>query len=160
MLPHLIAGGRARGVKPVLLHATAVMINGHGVALCGKSGSGKSDLALRLIDRGAMLIGDDYVEIRESDDGLICQCKPNIAGMLEIRDVGIITLPYAPSAPLHFVVELDQPTDRLPAEGETMRIGDYAVPSVRLNALHASAPQKVERALHMAIDAGRVTLRI
>ena len=70
------------------LHASTVSIKGRAVLIEGPSGSGKSDLALRLIDRGATLVSDDYTIVRRIDGNLIASAPPNIAGLCEVRGCG------------------------------------------------------------------------
>ena len=73
-----------------MLHASTVAIQGRAVLIEGLSGSGKSDLALRLIDRGAALVSDDYTLVKHRGDGLVACAAPNIAGKIEVRGLGII----------------------------------------------------------------------
>lgn len=131
------------------LHATAVAINGKGVLLLGPSGSGKSDLALRLIDRGAVLIGDDIVLVGRGDTNPILQTAPNIAGMIEMRGVGIIKMPFADGVPLHLSVKLGVDGERLPSEEQFMDIAGYDIRFINLLAFQASAPLKIEQALRL-----------
>ena len=98
------------------VHATAVMIEEKGVLLRGPSGSGKSDLALRLIDDGAVLIADDRTALTHRDGSVVAQCPASIAGQLEVRGIGIVDFPYIAEATLSMIVDLvssDQ-VDRLP----------------------------------------------
>ena len=118
------------------LHASCVNIDGKGVLFLGPSGSGKSDLALRLIDGGATLVGDDQVQIRRINpppleggvrggglsaasslpptppspsrgEGILLACPcERIHGMLEARGVGILHLPYVEDIPLALAVRL------------------------------------------------------
>ncbi len=74
---------------PVQVHASAVTIGDSGVLLRGPSGSGKSDLALRLIDGGARLVADDRVDIYQTRDGLMMAPPESLAGLLEVRGLGI-----------------------------------------------------------------------
>jgi HPr kinase/phosphorylase len=134
-------------IAPELLHATAVAINGEGVLLLGPSGCGKSDLALRLIDRGAVLISDDGVLVDADDPLPILRTAPNIAGMIEMRGVGIVKMPFADAVPLHLVVQLGATPDRMPPEGQQMEIVGNAVRTIMLSAFEASAPLKIEQAL-------------
>jgi HPr kinase/phosphorylase len=128
------------------VHGTAVEIGGRAVLIVGPSGSGKSDLALRLIDRGAILIADDYVEMRL--DGAIVRCSPPaaIAGRIEVRGIGIARVPFASGMPLAMVVDLGAERTRLPAP---MRhtVGGVSVAAIAIDAHAASAPIKVELAL-------------
>ena len=79
---------------PTLLHATAISINGQAVLLIGPPGSGKSDLALRLIDRGALLIADDQVALTEVDGVLHASAPAATAGLIEVRGLGIAAVAH------------------------------------------------------------------
>jgi HPr kinase/phosphorylase len=130
------------------LHASCVAIGGRGVLLTGASGAGKSDLALRLIDRGAVLVGDDGVVVTARDGRLFAASGPNIAGRIEVRGIGIVTQPYLAEAPLALCVALDQPVPRMPDEPLTLRlIEGVGLPAIALDPHAASAPVKVEKAL-------------
>lgn len=130
------------------LHAGCVAIGGCGVLILGESGSGKSDLALRLIDRGAMLVGDDYVELRAEDGRLVAAPPAILAGRIEMRGVGIVERPFLAEAPIALIVDLDQPPERLPEIAHRTLLG-IALPTIGLNGLEPSAPIKVEAALSM-----------
>jgi serine kinase of HPr protein (carbohydrate metabolism regulator) len=130
------------------IHASCVAINGRAVLIAGPSGSGKSDLALRLIDRGAILVSDDYTLLQAHNGRLIASPPETIAGRLEIRGVGIVERPYVAAAPVALLIDLAQPPDRLP-EPATQRLAGIAVPILSLAALEASAPIKLEAALHL-----------
>jgi HPr kinase/phosphorylase len=98
------------------LHATCVSIDGKGILLLGASGSGKSDLALRLIDSGAQLIADDQVEIVKTKNALLASPPAKLCGLIEARGVGILKLPYMQNVPLVLAVELvaRKEVERLP----------------------------------------------
>ena len=131
-----------------VLHASCVAIRGRAVLLTGPSGSGKSDLALRLIDRGATLVGDDGVVVRARGDRLYAHPGPNIEGQLEVRGIGILAFPSLDEAPLALVIALDQPVPRMPDELLPVRvIAGLTVPLIALDPFEASAPVKVEKAL-------------
>ena len=87
----------------LLAHATTVLVDGTGVLLRGPSGSGKSDLALRLIDGGARLVADDQTALAVENGVLVAHPPRSIAGRLEVRGLGIVTVPWAPSAPIGLV---------------------------------------------------------
>ncbi|RDE05135.1 HPr kinase/phosphorylase [Sphingomonas aracearum] len=135
----------SEGVEEVR-HATTVAIGGKGVAIEGASGTGKSDLALRLIDRGATLVSDDYTLFRRDGAVVRARAPGNIAGKMEIRGLGIHDMPHLPEAPVALVVRLGAAVPRLP-EPQISRIAGVELPAVDLAGLEASAPIKVERAL-------------
>lgn len=131
-----------------MVHATCVAKDGRGVIIAGRSGSGKSDLALRLIDRGFMLVGDDQVMISKAADGLIATAPATTKGKLEVRGIGIADMPYAESAAVSLWIDLSSEIKRLP-ESEKHRILGVEIPAISLDAFTASAPLKVELALGM-----------
>ena len=111
-----------------LFQASVVVIGGRALAIEGPPGSGKSSLALALIDRGAQLIGDDGVTLTRHDTAIIASPPPNIAGLIEVHGVGLITLPIAPSAPLALVLTLAADADRLPQSAPQRDFLGVAVP--------------------------------
>lgn len=139
---------------PQMIHGSAISIGGHAVLIMGESGSGKSDLALRLIDRGAILISDDVVFLETRDDAPILTVAPNIAGKIEVRGVGIFDIDFRASAPLRLVVEFVDAPDRLPEDIARTNIGDYVVPVSKLNPFEQSSAIKVEYALRAVLDSG------
>jgi serine kinase of HPr protein (carbohydrate metabolism regulator) len=132
-----------------IVRGTTIAIGKRGVLLRGASGCGKSDLALRLIDRGAALVSDDYTEIRREDGRLLAAAPATIAGRIEVRGVGIAELPAAADVPLCLVAELDRPPERLPDGAFTVEVAGAPLPAVALAALEASAPLKLEAALRL-----------
>lgn len=153
----------ARADGPGPLHASCVSIDGLGVLIMGPSGSGKSDLSLRLIDRGALLVSDDYTAVRwdEGSRRLIASPPAMIAGRMEIRGLGIISLPHAQAVPVVVAVSLvgghgDTVIERLPLEPEHLRLCGHDIPLMKLNAFEASAPIKLEYALRAFAIAARV----
>jgi serine kinase of HPr protein (carbohydrate metabolism regulator) len=128
------------------VHASCIAIGGRAVLIRGASGSGKSDLALRLIDRGASLVSDDYTELTADGDRLLASPPTTIAGKLEIRGVGIIEIASVTGAPVALLVDLAGTVERLP-EPRADTIAGVAIPTVALAALEASAPIKLETAL-------------
>ena len=131
------------------IHASAVAIGGRAVLIGGLSGRGKSDLALRLIDRGAALVSDDYVFVRRQGDRLVASAPPTIAGKIEVRGVGLVDFPAETEVPVALFVDLDSTPERLPEAGEQRSLAGIAIPVVGLSALEPSAPIKVELALRM-----------
>ncbi|HEX4532740.1 MAG TPA: HPr kinase/phosphatase C-terminal domain-containing protein [Rhizomicrobium sp.] len=144
----------------VNIHASCVLLAqaGHpfglyysGVLLLGPSGAGKSDLALRLIDRGGLLVSDDRTDLTVRDDRLFASVPSTLAGLIEVRGVGIIKLSYERQAQIAMVVELVAP-DAVPRMPEPARFLPPAPlvlseascpPLIRINALEASAQAKV-----------------
>lgn len=132
--------------EPFRLHATCLAIGGIGVLLRGPSGSGKSDLALRLIDGGAELVGDDQVLVTVADGHLIAAAHPNLVGLLEVRGLGILSIPHRPSVVVQLIIALGgQAPDRLP-EPKHEEIQGISLPLLALNAFEASTPAKVRLA--------------
>ena len=121
--------------------------------LVGPPGSGKSDLALRLIDRGWRLIADDRVIAKPSADGLWLSAPDAIAGLIEIRGLGIVPAPHLPGAPARLLVDLSMAPARLP-DAEWREVETVRLPLLRLAAFEASAPLKVEWALARALGSG------
>ena len=128
------------------VHATTIAIGGRAVLIFGRSGAGKSDLALRLIDRGAMLVSDDYTIVSAQGGALVTAPPATIAGKMELRGVGVIDLAHERDVPAALIVDLDQDPDRLPEPG-TRDIAGIAIPVITLHGLEPSAPIKVEKAL-------------
>ena len=128
------------------VHATTVAIDGRAVLIFGRSGAGKSDLALRLIDRGAALVSDDYTIVESRDGALLTTPPATIAGKMELRGVGVIDVPHIAGTPAALIVDLDHDPDRLP-EPATRELAGVAVPVISLHGLEPSAPIKVEKAL-------------
>ena len=130
------------------IHASCVTIGGRGVLLAGPSGSGKSDLALRLIDRGAQLISDDYSLLQRAGAALVARAPANIAGRIEVRGIGIVPVAHQAEAPVALLVELDREVERMPADPPPRRaLAGFAVPVVALDPFEPSAAIKVELAL-------------
>ena len=129
------------------IHATCVAIRGAGVLIAGASGAGKSDLALRLLARGAMLVADDYTLLSTVDGRLIASVPATIAGMIEVRGLGLVAMPYRDAVPVALLVALGGAVERLPERLGERRIAGLAVPVLPLAGFEASAPIKLELAL-------------
>ena len=139
--------GKTGGNDRETVHATAVAIGGAGVLIRGPSGQGKSDLALRLIDRGAMLISDDQVEIIRNGQDLLLGPPASLAGKIEVRSLGIWEREYLSGVALKLIVDLKQHPDRMPLHRQVMILLGIKVPSCTLNAMESSATIKAEWAL-------------
>ena len=129
------------------LHASCVSIAGRAVLIEGRPGSGKSDLALKLIDRGAVLVSDDYTIVQRKDGALFASAPANIRGKIEVRGVGIVTMLNSDDVPVAMTVRTDGAVDRLPEENSAITIVGCPVPLFIVAPLEASAPIKVELAL-------------
>ncbi len=125
------------------IHASCVAIDGRAVLLAGRSGVGKSDLALRLIDRGATLVSDDYTQLVRRGDTLRAAPPGTIAGRIEVRGVGIVEMRHVADVAVALLIELDAPLARMP-EFATRRLAGIDVPVAALAPLEASAPLKIE----------------
>src|SRR4051794_41884622 len=128
-------------------HASTVAVDGRAVLITGPSGSGKSDLTLRLIDRGFTLVSDDQTIVRREGDRLIASAPPTIAGKLEIRGIGIVEMDTVDNMPVALLVELTSEIQRLPDDSRERPILGVSVPLISVDALTASAPSKVALAL-------------
>jgi HPr kinase/phosphorylase len=134
------------------IHGSCASRDGAGVLLVGPSGSGKSDLVLRLRTHGFELVADDRVEIEQG----IARVPPALAGLLEVRGLGIFHLPHAAAARLVLVVDLAPlPGWRAPRLPVPERHAALDLPLVRIDAAAVSAPERVVLALEAAL--GRVT---
>lgn len=139
-------------VSSETLHASCVAIGDRAVLIEGRSGSGKSDLALRLIDRGGVLVSDDYTVLVRERDTLMAQAPTTIAGRIEVRGIGIVEMPHAERAPVALIVTLVDQVERFPEDRAPRRIAGVALPEIALVASELSAPIKVELALKRAGD--------
>lgn len=137
----------AASPQPPAIHATCVAIDGRAILIMGASGAGKSDLALRLIDRGATLVSDDYTTVRQEGAVLVATPPETIAGRMEIRHIGIVNMPYAMNRPVALAIRLEDSPERMPDHPALIDIGGVAVPLICLAGREASAPIKVEHAL-------------
>jgi HPr kinase/phosphorylase len=151
-----LAAGRER------VHATAIACGGRAALILGPSGSGKSDLALRcltlpaspLFPHAAALIADDQVLLERPGALLMVSAPPNLAGLIEVRGLGILKVSAALATPVALAVELSAGpgmTERLPDPWPTLSILGQKVPVLRLWAFESAAAQKVLIALSGAV---------
>jgi serine kinase of HPr protein (carbohydrate metabolism regulator) len=117
------------------------------VLIEGAPGSGKSSLALALIDRGAQLLGDDGVVLVSAGDRLLARPHPNTRGKLEIRNLGLLDFPVCDEAPIALVVRLDETAPRFIEAAESIAIAGHALPFLRLWPDSPTLPLKAELAL-------------
>lgn len=134
----------------VNIHATTVTYKHQGILILGHSGSGKSDLALRLImNKQAVLVADDRTELRAEKNRLVAQTPETIKGLLEVRGVGVIKFPFETNVKVALAIELVKSRDeieRLP-DDEFYEIENIKIPLIKLYAFEPSAPDKVIAAL-------------
>ncbi len=132
------------------IHASCVALDDRGILLLGPSGSGKSDLALRLVDGGASLVADDRVVLSESGGTLLAGPPPALAGRLEVRGLGIVDLPWRDGVHVTLAVTLvHEEPPRLPASAVWTHEG-AAVRQIALQAFVSSAAAKVRLAAGIA----------
>lgn len=135
-------------MSEALANVSCVAVNGRAVLISGAPGSGKSSLVLALIDRGGMLVGDDGVRL-EARDGRAWACPPpNIAGKLEIRNVGLADLPTV-EAPLALAICLDPAAPRHVDMACVAQYGEWEVPQIALYPNTPALAMRVEWALRL-----------
>src|SRR5688572_32327526 len=124
------------------LHASTVALDGRAVLIGGPSGSGKSDLALRLLDRGFTLVSDDRTVVRKEGSRLLASAPETIKGKLEVRGVGIVEMDTVSDVPIALTIELTSDIQRLPDDTHDRLILGAAIPLISVDAMTASAPSK------------------
>ena len=131
----------------LLVHATAVAIEGGAILLRGPPGAGKSDLALRLIEDGARLIADDQTLLRRAGNHVLVRAPAAVAGLIEVRGVGILRVDYLDEAPLALVVDLVPSTEveRIPDDRFEVMLG-LPIRVIALAPFEASAVAKLRLA--------------
>lgn len=141
-----MTGAEAR-LSAESIHATTVARDGRAVLISGPSGSGKSDLALRLMDRGFRLVSDDQTLVRRDGERLIASAPPTIAGKLEVRGIGIVDVETVSDVAVALLVELTSDIQRLPDDARERPLLGISLPLVSIDAMTASAAAKVALAL-------------
>ena len=130
------------------IHASCVAIGEIAVLIEGRSGTGKSDLALRLIDRGARLVSDDYTLLtRDTAKRLRARPPANLAGKMEVRGIGIVEIDHVEDIEVRLIVAITEEPPRMPGPGRRRTIAGVNLREIALPALEPSAPIKVEMAL-------------
>ena len=126
------------------IHSSSVVIDDNGVLILGDSGSGKSDLALRLIDSGATLISDDISICRKNSNNIYLYCPPEIKGLLEVREIGIITVPFVERIKLRLVVNLKSNNNERFPKDSSFRILGIKIPIINIEGKNSSAVAKIK----------------
>ena len=126
------------------IHSSSVVVDDNGVLILGDSGSGKSDLALRLIDNGATLISDDISICRKNSNNIYLYCPPEIKGLLEVREIGIITVPFVERIKLRLVVNLKSNNNERFPKDSSFRILGIKIPIINIEGKNSSAVAKIK----------------
>ena len=131
------------------IYATCISLNHKGILLLGKSGAGKSDLALRLIEgMGAVLVSDDRTEIRVENNSIYASCPETIKGLLEVRGIGIIKKNFLAQEKIKLIVELVDDynkIERLPNK-ESFEYEGIKIPKIKIYPFEESAVYKIKLA--------------
>lgn len=134
----------------MLIHASTVALDNQAIIITGSSGMGKSDIALRLIvEHGAQLVSDDQTDLRVVDGVLTVRPPATIAGLIEVRHVGLLRLPYCAEAKAGLIVTLVPMSTDLPRlpENDALDFLGHTIPRLSLPAFAASTPAKIIAAL-------------
>tara|TARA_B100002051_G_scaffold208872_1_gene200247 strand:+ start:162 stop:593 length:432 start_codon:yes stop_codon:yes gene_type:complete len=114
----------------LIMHASCVDVNGSGVLIVGRSGSGKSSLAINLLALGSKLVADDRCELIRKKNGFRISKPASLPKSIEIRGVGLVSVPMVNETSLDWVVNMDEvEKERMPNPRFT-EIGGFRVPTV------------------------------
>jgi len=144
---NMIDAARGPRISAETLHASTIALDGRAVLITGPSGSGKSDLALRMVDGGFTLVSDDQTIVKKHGERLLASAPATIAGKLEVRGIGIVEMGRVDNVPVALIVELTSEIQRLPDDSRERPILGVKVPLISIDAMTASAPAKVRLAL-------------
>jgi serine kinase of HPr protein (carbohydrate metabolism regulator) len=135
----------------MIAHATCIAYEGRGLLLRGPSGSGKSNLALRLMQRGAALVADDRTALSVAGEDLIGRAPETIQGLLEVRGVGVVRVPYRETAAIDLVIDLvaEPDAERIPEPGDCEILG-RRVRRIAVCAYEQAALEKIQLAASLA----------
>lgn len=133
----------------VLLYSSCVELKGAGILICGESGSGKSDLSLRLIEQGATLVSDDQTALEKNENGELKASAPKaLEGFLEVRGLGIVSMPFLRKTTVKLKINLcpSSEINRMPIPAAE-RIEAVNIPVIQIDAVEPSAVAKIKLAL-------------
>lgn len=116
----------------IAYQASCVAIGSRALMIEGPPGSGKSTLTLMLIDRGAVLIGDDSVMLEAREGRLMARPHPDTYGLLEVRNLGLLTTPVCEEAAVALVIRLENAAPRYVESAETLEVEGVILPMLRL----------------------------
>ena len=130
------------------IHATCISFQKIGVLIQGPSGAGKSDLALRLISEGGTLVADDRVTLKNQGKSLIASAPKELAGLIEVRDIGILKMKFQTECFVSLIVNLTKfrSVNRLPMPKFT-KINNITIPVLKLFPFDPSTTCKLQIAL-------------
>lgn len=119
-----------------IIHATTISVEGRAALIVGPSGAGKSSLALQLIAMGAHLVADDRTVLERQNDAILARPPDTIAGLIEARGVGLLSIEFDSAVPVALVVDLSRrEAERLPEKRS------YEVLGIKFPCLlHAPSP--------------------
>ncbi len=149
------------------VHASAVLVGDHAVLIRGPSGSGKSRLAFDLLLAGragqiapATLVGDDRVHLQPRAGRLVASPAPALAGLIEIRGLGVRRCPFAAEAPVGLIVDLDAPdAERLPSlESLQTHIEGISIPRVPIKQGFSALPLVIASLTTSSVSTGEAAL--
>ena len=129
---------------PKRFHSTSLVVEDSGLLIIGESGIGKSDLALRMIDSGAMLIADDITICKKINNFIYLFSPEETKGLLEVREIGIITVPFIENIKLSLVVQLINEENIRYPENENYLILGIKVPKIKIYGKNSSAVAKIK----------------
>jgi serine kinase of HPr protein (carbohydrate metabolism regulator) len=144
------------------LHGTAVLAGVNGILIRGASGSGKSRLALALIERGARLVADDRVHIAARDGRVIASAPDRTAGLIELRGRGLIAVPHERNCVVRLVADIvsEEALDRMPQDDQfTAVLLGIAILRQPVGAVREHALTLVDAALASLSSSGNMGLR-
>lgn len=126
------------------IQAACVAIDGRGVLIECRVGEGRTDLALRMIDRGAVLVADAQTVCTRQDGGLVAAAPAGGGGRIEVRGLGIVEMDFAERVPVELLIVLLDAGPRFPEDKRTRNIAGVEVPVLALALLDQAAPIKAE----------------